>query len=209
MRNSPDTTAVDFWFDPACPVLVDGITLASRDPAAQAAACASPRDEPVHAQGAGHRARPGVPPQPRGLARTARVATAAATRFGEDVLEGFYAAYGELFLDRWRRPSEEYHEAIRAALPLAGPPGDLEDAMDCDAHDRAMRRSHDPSLALVGGVTGIPITSVGGAGFHGPVLNAIPRGEDAVRVFDRVRLLAGCLKLFVLKRTRVSLPVLT
>lgn len=127
MRNSPDTTAVDFRFGPACPVLVDGITLASRDPAAQAGACASPRDEPVPAQGAVHRVRHGVPPQRRGLARTVRV----------------------------------------------------------------------------------PIASVGGAGFHGPVLNAIRRGEDAVRVFGGVCLLAGYLKFFVLKRTRVSPPVLT
>ena len=59
-----------------------------------------------------------------------RVATAAVTRFGEEVLGGLYTAFGTLVFDRWRRPtSAEYHVAVRRALAAVGLPGDLEDAM--------------------------------------------------------------------------------
>lgn len=139
-----------------------------------------------------------------------RVATAAVTRFGEQILEGFYTAFGELVFDRWRRPSAaEYHEAIRAALPRAGLPGDLEDAMESDEYDEAMRLSHEAGIALVGGEVGTPITHIDGVGFYGPVLNAIPRGDDADRVFDGARLLAGYPQFFELKRTRVRPPIFT
>lgn len=129
------------------------------------------------------------------------------------VLQGFYAAFGQLAFIRWRRSSAaEYHEAIRVALPAAGMPGDLQDAMDCDAHDQAMRRSRDTGVALAGGEVGTPITSVDGVGFYRPVLNAVPGGEDAVQVFDVFdggRLLAGYPQFFELKRTRVRPPVFT
>lgn len=139
-----------------------------------------------------------------------RVATAAVARFGEEVLGGLYTAFGELVFDHWRRPSgAEYHAAIRVALAAVGLPGDLEDAMESDEHDEAMRRSHEAGVAPIGGEVGTPILHLDGVAFFGPVLNAIPRGEDAVRVFDGARLLAGYPEFFELKRTRVRPPVFT
>lgn len=140
----------------------------------------------------------------------ARVATAAVAEFGEDVLDGFYAAFGARNFDVWRHPSEaELHTTIRATLHEAGLPAYLEDAMDTDAHDDDMRRSHDDGVTLAGGDVGTPITAIGGVAFHGPVLNAIPRGDDATTVFDGVRLLAAYPQFFELKRTRHAPPVFT
>lgn len=139
-----------------------------------------------------------------------RMAAAAVVRFGEEVLGDLYTAFGERVFDHWRRPSAlEYHDVVRAVLHELGLPADLEDAMDSDAHDEDLRRSHDRGVALVGGEVGTPITSVDGVAFYGPVLNAIPRGDDALRVLDGARLLAGYPQFFELKRTRVRPPVFT
>ena len=132
------------------------------------------------------------------------------TRFGEQVLDGFYTAFGEVVFDHWRRPSSaEYHAAIRTALSRVGLPGDLEDAMESGDVDEALRRSHEAGIARVGGDVGTPITHIDGVAFYGPVLNAIPRGDDALRVFDGARLLAGYPQFFEIKRTRVRPPVFT
>jgi len=139
-----------------------------------------------------------------------RVATAVVGRFGGEALGRFYDAFGDLVFDYWRRPSAgEYHEAVRAALLRCGLPSELEDAMESDEHDEAMRVSHDAGVASVGGEVGTPITHIDGVAFFGPVLNAIPRGDDAIRVFDGARLLAGYPQFFELKRTRVRPPVFT
>lgn len=210
MDTTPDTTIVDFWFDPVCPYSWTASRWLREVEARR----------PLHVR---HHVmslyllnehRTDVTPTYRQNVESSRgpsrVATAAATRFGEQVLDGFYTAFGELVFDQWRRPSSaEYHEAVRATLTRVGMPGDLEDAMESDEHDEALRLSHDAGIALVGGEVGTPIARIDGAAFYGPVLNAIPRGDDAVRVFDGTRLLASYPQFFELKRTRARPPVFT
>jgi 2-hydroxychromene-2-carboxylate isomerase len=138
----------------------------------------------------------------------AKVATAVATRCGPEALADFYTAFGGRVFDEWRRPAAaEYREVIGASLAEAGLPAELEDAMESEEYDDSMRVSHDAGVALVGEEVGTPITSIDGVAFFGPVLNAIPRGEHAIEVFEGVRLLAGYPQFYELKRTRVQPPV--
>jgi len=210
MTATPDTTVVDFWFDPVCPYSWTASRWLSE------VELRRPLRVRHHVMSLYllNEDRTDVAAGYRQIVQTsrgpARVAAAAAVRFGEEVLGRFYTAFGELVFDRWRYLSRaEYQVAIRAALPRAGLPGDLVDAMDFDMHDGALRLSHEAGVALVGSEVGTPITRIDGAAFYGPVLNAIPRGDDAVRVFDGARLLAGYPQFFELKRTRVRPPVFT
>jgi Mycothiol-dependent nitroreductase Rv2466c len=140
----------------------------------------------------------------------AKVATGVAARCGPEALAAFYTAFGSRVFDTWRRPTaEEYHAVIGAALREVGLPPELEDAMESEEFDDVLRASHDAGVDLVGGEVGTPITSLDGVAFFGPVLNAIPRGEQATRVFEGARLLAGYPQFLELKRTRVSPPVFT
>lgn len=210
MSPTPDPSVVDFWFDPVCPYSWTASRWLHE----------VRQHRPVRVR---HHVmslyllnqyRTDVPADYRQNVEDSRgpsrVATAAVTRFGEQVLDGLYTAFGDLVFDRWRRPATaEYHAAIRAALATVGLPGDLEDAMESEEHDEDLRRSHEAGLVPIGGEVGTPILHLGGVAFFGPVLNAIPRGDDALRVFDGALLLAGYPQFFELKRTRLSPPVFT
>lgn len=139
-----------------------------------------------------------------------RVAIAAAERAksaGDDpseVLGRYYTAIGTLFHHE-KRPREQ--ATYVAALEAAGLPTDLAAAAESTEYDEALRASHTEGMDLVGYEVGTPVIKVSDAAFFGPVVSPIPRGEDAGKLWDGVRLVAGTDGFFELKRSRTRGPI--
>ena len=201
-------TVVDFWFDPICPYSWIGsrwlLEVERRRPLdirwhTMSLYLLNERrtDDPSYLEYLRH------------VTGVTRVATAA-MRLGGDALRDLYTAFGTQIFDRWRYPGPtECREAMESALVLAGLPAELILAFDLPDQDAALRQSHAEGIALVGDEAGTPVTRVEGVAFFGPILNSIPRGEDAVRVLDGAVLLASFHDFFEIKRTRMAEPVYT
>jgi hypothetical protein len=129
--------------------------------------------------------------------------TAAAQRHGEQALGPLYAAAGA----RVHREGRALDADLAAeALAEAGLDADLAGALDDAALDDAVRASHEAGQATVGEKAGSPVLAFDGRGFFGPVMTPMPRGQEALDLFEGLRLLTGTSSFSELKRARSGPP---
>ena len=133
--------------------------------------------------------------------RALRALAAAQALGGSDAVARLYTAIGT----RRHEQGEASDDAtIAAAVAEAGLPESVAAAVDDESLDATVRVEHEAAQAAVGDASGSPVVAVDGRGFFGPVVVPVPTGDEALRLFDAVRLLAGVPAFSELKRARNS-----
>lgn len=198
MSNTPK---VEFWFDPICPwcwmtsrwisevAEVRGFEVTWHPVSLQVI---NEGNEPgSHAEGMkqGH--------------RLGRVAVAAEQLYGPDVVGKLYTAFGNRIHPGGR---DDFDVIISEALGEADMTGQVDLAADDSQFDAVLRENTLHALEIAGPDVGVPVISIDGVAFFGPVVTPAPTGELALQLFDGIRAAASVPGFYELKRGRTVGP---
>ena len=143
-----------------------------------------------------------------------RAAAAAKVAGGSDAVGRLYTELGNRLHHEGRSMSEireGNYSLIDEAIEAAGLGTDIAAATNDEKWDEVLRDETALALSRTGNDVGTPIITfapgtIEETSFFGPVLNRIPRGAEAVEIWDTVEKLARVPGLFELKRTNRGRP---
>jgi len=138
-----------------------------------------------------------------------RVLIAARETVGQQIVGPLYEALGLRIHNDAR--GEDLDAVMAEALAAVGLPSELINAATSTQYDDALRASHAEGINLVGSDVGTPVLGLPGpngetVGYFGPVVTPIPRGDDAVRLWDAMVNLASVPGVYEVKRSRTASP---
>ncbi|MBK0420182.1 DsbA family protein [Leucobacter sp. CSA1] len=199
--RSTNPTSVEFYFDPICPwcwmtsrwaaevAETRGFEIAWH-PISLAILNEGNPDE-SHAEG--HR---------QGL-RAGRVIEAARRRHGEGVVGALYAEFGARIHPGARG---DFDAIIVEGLARLELDPELAAAADSEEYDAQLRANTDHAIEIAGPDVGVPIISIDGVAFFGPVVTPAPTGEAALQLWDGIYAAASVPGFYELKRGRTEGP---
>lgn len=139
----------------------------------------------------------------RGM-RAMRVVEQARAEHGTGVVGALYTAIGTRIHPGGR---EDIDAIIAESLAEVGLPAALAEAADSEAPDGVLRRNTEHAIELAGPDVGIPIISIDGVAFFGPVMTPAPTGDEALKLWDGVYAAATVPGFYELKRGRTVGPI--
>jgi hypothetical protein len=145
--------------------------------------------------------------------RMLRIAAAAREHGGNEAVAAAYTAFGDQLHTGGRALEirEGDYRLIEDALAAAGLPASLVEAGEDEGYDVVLHEETEAALARTGKDVGTPIITFSpGAddevSFFGPVIARIPRGEEALRIWDAFELLARTPGFAEIKRSARDRP---
>ena len=146
--------------------------------------------------------------------RMLRVAARIRHELGRDALGSVVTAYGESYFDKPKgsgmRDRLSTPDHLVEVLTTAGINTEYASAADDTSWDEMIDAEGEMALSRTGRDVGTPIISFGdnGLSFFGPVISRIPRGADAVKLWDSVTTLAAFPGFAEMKRSLRETPQL-
>jgi 2-hydroxychromene-2-carboxylate isomerase len=139
-----------------------------------------------------------------------RVAAAAREHGGNDAVARLYTEFGQRMhvegasFKLWQ--GEEVDDMVGPSLVAAGLPATLASAAEDESWDEVLREETDIALSRTGKDVGTPIITYDPArpdetSLFGPVINRIPRGQEALDLWSALSVVARTPGLAELKRT--------
>ncbi len=142
-----------------------------------------------------------------------RVADAVRLAHGNDAVGELYRAYGTgIHVEQQRSAVRDAtHDFIAASLERAGLDPSLAEHWQDESHDAYIRDETALALERTGKDVGTPIITFRPGtpaenSFFGPVIAKAPKGDDAVRLWDAIELIATTSGMAELKRSLRSKP---